>query len=121
VIWVVVQHDVVAVPQPVVGVVVVIGSHAPVKAAEPEAVSAPAFDAINVIATNFAAETSVFPNVVLMIVGVVAAPVMTDPVIAFSMYVRGFGMAWLVAIRSVTLPLVATGMADAVVPGLRLR
>src|ERR1700688_3811928 len=118
VIWVVVQHDVVAVPHPIVGVVVVVRRDAPVKAAEPEAVSAAAFDAINVVATNFAAEASVFPNVILMVTGIVAAPVMTDPLIILSMHVRSFGMALLVAIRCT--PLFATRMTAAFVAVLNL-
>jgi hypothetical protein len=64
VIWVVVQHDVVTVPQPIVGVVVVVRRDAPVKAAEPETVPTATFDTINVVATNFAAEASVLPRLI---------------------------------------------------------
>src|SRR6202166_3080219 len=46
VIWIVVQHDVVGVPQPIAGVVVVVWRDAPVKTAEPETVPASAFEAI---------------------------------------------------------------------------
>jgi len=108
VIWIVVYHDVVAVPQPIAGVVIVVWSHVPEEATEPEMVPASAFEAINVVATNFSAEMSVFPHVILMITSIVAAPVMTDPLIAVSMNVRGFGMALLVAIRWTSL--LATSM-----------
>ena len=73
VIGIVVQHDVIAVPQPIVGVVVVVRRDAPVKAAEPEAVAASAFDAINVVAANYAAEAAVFPGMVKMVMSIVAA------------------------------------------------
>ena len=118
VIGVVIQHDVIAVPQPIVGVVVVVRRHAPVKAAEPEAVAASAFDAINVVPANFAAETSVFPNVILMVTSIVAASFMADPLIVLSMHVRSFGMAWLVAIGG--MPLLATRMTAAFVAVLDL-
>jgi hypothetical protein len=43
VIWIVIGHDVVAVPQPIAGVVIVVRRDAPVKAAEAETVPASAF------------------------------------------------------------------------------
>jgi hypothetical protein len=98
VIWVVVYHDVVAVPQPIAGVVKVIRRDAPEKAAKPETVPTSAFEAINVIAANFTAEASVFPYVILMITSIVAASAVTDPLVAVSMHVGSFGMALLVAI-----------------------
>ena len=113
VIWIVIYHDVVAVPQPIVGVVVVVRRDAPVKAAEPEAVAASAFDAVDVVATNFTAEVSVCPYVILMVARVVTARVMADPLIVLSMHVRSFGMAWLVAIGG--MPLFATRMTAAFV------
>src|ERR1700736_5139492 len=103
VIWIVVYNDVVAVPHPIARVVVIVRRDVPVKAAEPETVPVSAFEAINVVAANFAAEVSVFPNVILMVASIVAAPFMTDPLIAVSMNVRSFGMALLVAIRLATL------------------
>jgi hypothetical protein len=99
VIWIVVQHDVVAVPQPIVGVVVLVRRDVPVKAAKPETVAASAFKAIDVVAADFAAEASVFPYMVLMITSIVAAPLMTDPAIAVRMNVRSFGVTLLVSIR----------------------
>ena len=92
-------------------IVVVVRRDAPEKAAEPETVAASAFEAINVVAANFAAEVSVLPNVILMVASIVAAPVMTDPLIVLSMHVRGFGMALLVAIGGT--PLLATGRCTA--------
>jgi hypothetical protein len=118
VIWVVVYYDVVAVPEPIAGVVKVVRSHAPEEAAKPETVPASAFEAINVIAANFAAEVSVFPNVVLVVTCIVASSVMTDPLIVLSMHVRGFGMALLVAIRCP--PLVAARTIPAFVAALCL-
>ena len=118
VIGIVVQHDVIAVPQPIVGVVVVVRRDAPEITSEPETVAASAFDAINVIAANFAAEVSVFPNVVLVVTSIVAASVMADPLIVLSMNVRSFGMAWLVAIGC--MPLFATRMTAAFIAVLNL-
>jgi hypothetical protein len=98
VIWVVVQHDVVAVPQPIANVAIVIRRDAPVKAAEPEAVPASASEAINVLGANSAAEVSVFPRMIKMVVSIAATGVMTDPTIPFSMNVRSFRMAFLIAV-----------------------
>jgi hypothetical protein len=105
VIGVVVYHDVVAVPQPIAGVVKVVRSYAPEEAAKPETISASAFEAIDVVATNFTAEASVFPYVILVVPSIVAATFMTDPLIVLSMHVRSFGMTLLIAIRGA--PLVA--------------
>ena len=118
VIWIVVYHDVVAVPQPIVRVVVVVRRDVPVKAAKPETVAASAFKAIDVVAADFTAEASVFPNVILMITGIVAAGFMPDPLIVLSMHVRSFGMAWLVAIGGMSL--FATGMTAAFIAVLNL-
>ena len=118
VIGIVVQHDVIAVPQPIVGVVVVVRRDVPVKAAKPEAVAASAFDAIDVVTADFTAEASVFPNVILMVTRIVTAPVMTDPLIALGMDVRSFGMALLVAERLTAL--VATWAATTIVAALCL-
>src|ERR1700722_4210010 len=118
VIGIVVQHDVIAVPQPIVGVVVVVRRDVPVKATEPEAVAASPFDAIDVVAANFTSEVSVFPNVILMVTSVVAASFMADPLIILSMHVRRFGMAWLVAIGG--MPLLATRMTTTFVSVLNL-
>jgi len=98
VIGIVVDHDVVAVPQPIAAVVIVVRRDAPEKAAEPETVPASSFEAINVVAANFAAETSVFPRAVKMVMRIAAAPVMTDPTITFSMNVGSFGVALLVTV-----------------------
>lgn len=118
VIWVVVYHDVVAVPQPIAGVVIVVRRDAPEKAAKPETVTASAFEAVNVIAANFAAEVSVFKRTIEMVISVVAAPFMAYPLIVSSMHVRSFGMAWLVAIRCP--PLVAARTTPAFVAALCL-
>jgi hypothetical protein len=97
-VWIVVNHDVVAVPQPIANVVIIVRRDAPIKPAEGEAVTASASKAINVAGANSAAEASVFPRMVKMVVGITAAGIMTDPAIAFSMNVRSFGMAFLIAV-----------------------
>jgi hypothetical protein len=118
VIGVVVYHEVIAVPQPIVGVVVVVRRHAKVKAAEPEAVAASAFEAINVVSANFPAEMSVFKSPIEMVMSIVAAPVMTNPTITFRVNVRSFWMALLVAIGCT--PLLATWAGAALVAALDL-
>jgi hypothetical protein len=118
VIWIVVDYDVVAIPEPIVGVVVVVRRDAPEISAEPETVTASAFDAINVVAANFTAEVSVFPNAILMVTRIVAASFMADPLIALRMDVWGFGMALLVAERLTSL--VATWAAATIVAALCL-
>jgi hypothetical protein len=71
-----------------------------------------------VVTANFTAEASVFPNVILMITRVVAAPVVTDPLIALRMNVRGFRMTLLVA--ECLTALVATWAAATIVAALCL-
>jgi hypothetical protein len=50
-----------------------------------------------VVAANLAAEMSVFPRVIKMVMSIVATRVVTDPTITFSMNVRSFRVTLLIA------------------------
>jgi len=92
VVRVVVEDDVVAIPEPVVSVVVIVWGDGPEEAAKSEVIAAAAFEAVNVVAANFTSEMAVFPGVVLMIVSIATAGVMADPVIVAIVDVRGVGV-----------------------------
>src|SRR5260370_42363256 len=61
VIRIVINHDLIAVPQPIAGVIVVIRCNAEVKTAEPEAIPATAAEPEDVPAPNPARKTAMLP------------------------------------------------------------
>jgi len=63
-IGVVVDNDLVAIPEPAAAIVDVVGRHAEEKTAEVETVRTPARQSVDVVAANRSAETPVFPGVV---------------------------------------------------------
>jgi hypothetical protein len=80
--WVVgifVDHDGIAIPEPIRGVLVVIRRNAEVPVIEPETIAAAASKAILMAAPETARESAVFPRMVDMIVRVVAAGIVADP------------------------------------------
>ena len=95
-VWIFVNHDGVAVPIPVVDVVIVVGRDAEVKIVEPEAVAIAASKAVFMTAPKTAGETAVFPGTIDVIVLVAAAGFMTDPSVVM-MNVRGLGMIGMIA------------------------
>jgi hypothetical protein len=79
VVGIFVDHDVVAVPEPVVAVADVVGSDAEVESAKPETIGSASGEPPDVTAAESAGEASVFPGMIKMVVRVVAASVMADP------------------------------------------
>jgi len=79
VVGIVVDDDVVAIPEPVVAETKVIGRNAEIKTAEPEATGATTAEVPDVAAADAAGEASVLPGMVEVVVNVVAASVMADP------------------------------------------
>ena len=79
VVGIVVDDDVVAIPEPVVAEAEVIGRDAEIKTAEPEATGAATAEVPDVAAADAAGEASVLPGMVEVVVNVVAASVMADP------------------------------------------
>src|SRR5208282_3095914 len=102
VIRIIVDDDVVRIPEPAVTVANVVGSHVEVETAEPKAAGASASEAPHVAATETAGEAAMFPRMVQMIVSVVAAGVMAHP-LSIAMHVGSCGMSFLVVELAVFL------------------
>jgi hypothetical protein len=92
VIGVCINHDVVAVPIPVVGIGQVEWGDAEVEAAKPEAAGIAAFQAPAVRAAEAAVEAAMLPGMIEVKTYVVAAVVVSNP-FAVVVDVGGFGMA----------------------------
>ncbi len=97
VVGVFVDHDLVAVPEPVIAEGQVKGADAEVEAAEPETVGAASGDAPDMAAAEAAGEVAMLPGMIEVEAGVIASGVVPDP-FAVVVDVRGFGMAFMVAI-----------------------
>ena len=74
VVGVFVDHDLVAVPEPVVAETDVIRSYAEIKATEPEAVGTASREMPDVAAAEAAGEASVLPGMIEIVVGIVRGP-----------------------------------------------
>jgi hypothetical protein len=106
VVGVFVDDNLIGAPAPAIAEGVVIRSYVEIKAAEPEAPGAAAFDAPEVLAAETAVEASVFPSMIDAIVVIVAAGIVADPAIV-SVDVRSLWMAALVAVPAVILAVAA--------------
>jgi len=95
-IGVIVDDDVVAVPEPVPTVIRIEGGDVEVESAEPEAAWTAAPEVPDVATADPAFKMAMFPGMVEVKVGVVASLVVTDP-LAVAVNVRGIGMAFSVA------------------------
>src|ERR1700676_2598882 len=89
-----VDDDVVTVPEPAVRVAVVVRCDAEPEAAEAEAVAASAFEPVDVVGAEVARETPMRPGMIEVVVRVAGAGVVSDPLIALGMHVRGVGVPW---------------------------
>ena len=93
-----IDHDVVIVPEPTVGVVVVIGRNLEEEAANIEPIQATTAEPPDVLRADAGSEVTVFPRMIDMIVGIAATGIVSDPAIIFCMDVRSFGMALLITV-----------------------
>ena len=84
-VWIVVDDDRVAVPQPVIHQAVVVRSNAKVEAVEKESAAVPAPKMKQMVPAKPAGKAPVFERVIEMIVGIVAARVVPDPPLAVDM------------------------------------
>lgn len=109
-----VQHDVIRVPQPVAAIVIVVRCDAEVEPTEAETVSVAALEPIDVAAADFTGEVPMLPGPIQVIVGVVAASVMTNPLIILRVNVRGLGMSGLVAIARALIALRSAALTSSV-------
>jgi len=102
VIGVVVEHDVVGIPIPVVDVTDIKGSDAEVEASEPEAARATSSETPAAFAANRSGEATVLPRAVEMELRVIAAEVVSDP-LAVVVDVGSFRMTFSIAKRALSL------------------
>jgi hypothetical protein len=92
-----IEHDVVVIPEPVAGIVVVVWRDLEVEAVDVESLAAAAVKPPDVPRADRAIEASVFPGMIEMIVGIVASGVVSHPLVILRVDVRGFGMVRLIA------------------------
>jgi hypothetical protein len=81
VVGIVIDDDGIAVPVPVIGVVVIVGSYAEIEAAEPEALAVSTSQVILMAAAKAAGKAAVFPGMIEVIARVTATGIVTDPVV----------------------------------------
>jgi hypothetical protein len=99
VVGIIVDHYVVAVPEPIIAVGKIKGADAEVEATEPESFGAASTESPSVAAANAAGEVAVFPGMVLVEAGLVVSVVVSDP-LSVVVNVGSVGMAFMVAIGS---------------------
>ena len=87
VVGVLINHDLVTVPEPVVAEAIVIGGNAKIKASKPEALRAATGQDPNVPGAESPGKMSVLPRMIEVIVGVGAAGIVSNP-LAIRMNVR---------------------------------
>lgn len=99
-IRILVDHDIVGTPIPVVAIAEIIGRNRKIETAEPEAARASAFDSEHMTPTEATGKSPVLPGMMEVVVRVVLPGIVSDPFVAAGMDVRSIGMALLVAVRS---------------------
>jgi len=88
---IVIDHHLVAVPQPIITVVIIIGCGTEIVSPKPETVTAPALYPVNVPAAEAAIEAPVLPRMIDVIMDVFTAGIMSDPS-SVPVYVRSVGV-----------------------------
>lgn len=81
VVGIFVDHDGIAVPVPVTGVVVIKGRYAEVEAVEPEAFAVSSSKVKLMAAAKAAVEAAVFPGMIQVVVRIAATGIVTDPMV----------------------------------------
>ena len=94
VVRVIVQHDVVVVPVPIAAIIVIIRRNREEETANFETVAAAAVHPPNMMGADGIGKVPMLPGVVEVIV--LIAAIVADPPIVFRVYMRRFGMAFLV-------------------------
>jgi hypothetical protein len=100
VIRILINHDLVRTPEPVIAKAIVVWGNAKVEAAKPEALPVPSFKPKDMVGTEAAREVSMLPRMIEMVVRIITTGVMPDPLIA-RIDVRGVRVPGLVAIIAV--------------------
>ena len=99
-VWVVVDDNVIAVPQPVSASIVIIWRGLKEESADIEALAIAAMQPPDVMGTDGSGEVSVLPGMIEMIVWISPAGVVSHPVIVLSVNVWRRGMPGLVLVSS---------------------
>ena len=81
VVRIVVDNNGIAVPVPVIGVVVIVGSYAEVEAAKPKALAVSSSQTVFMTAAKAACEAAMFPGMIQVIVRVAAAGIVAHPIV----------------------------------------
>jgi hypothetical protein len=92
-VWVRIDHDVVAIPKPVVAVGVVGRGNAEEEAVKAEAFAAAASETIDVGGTKGAWKVSVLPGTIKVVIRIVPTGIMPDPAIVPGIHVGRIGMS----------------------------
>src|SRR5471032_3217576 len=120
VVGIVIDHDVIGVPEPVVAIGIVIGCNLEKETvADIKAIVVTAAQTPDMLRADAGAETSVFPGTIKVIVSVIASALMADPAIVFGMDVRSLGMTFLIAVNG-TIVAATVGSWGAIGSGSRL-
>ena len=79
VVGILVEHDLVRIPEPRIGEAIVVGSEAKVVAGKPEPLRAPSQEPEDMTTPEAARKASMLPEVIEMVVSIVTACSMSDP------------------------------------------
>ena len=96
VVWIGIDHDIVAIPEPAAGIVVVIWRNLKEKAAHVETIPVATTEPPNVLRADATCEVSVLPGMVEMVVRIIAPAIVAYPLIILRVDVWRFRMARLI-------------------------
>jgi hypothetical protein len=116
VIGIVVDDDIVRIPEPAVTETNVVGSHGEEEASEPEAAGTSASEMPHMAATEATAEAAMLPGMIHVVMNVAAAGIVTDP-FSTVVDVRSVGMPSPVVEVAVFLGCMRGGYSGRTVPG----
>jgi hypothetical protein len=88
VVRVLIDHDLIGIPEPVIAVSEIVLGDAKIKAAEPETARASSDNPPDVAATEASGKPSVLPGMIQMIVDIVTPSIVADPSIVLDINVR---------------------------------
>ena len=80
-VWIFIDHDVVAVPEPIAAIDNVVWGDAEEEASKPETARPAALNPEDMAFTKTAPETSVRPRVIKAVVGIISARIMSNPLV----------------------------------------
>jgi hypothetical protein len=96
VIRILIDHELIGVPKPVVAETNIIVRHGKIETSEPKSAGTASVDPPHMSPAESTGKMSVFPGMIEMIVSVVPAGVMADPLVSSRMNVRSFRVPFLI-------------------------